>query len=51
MPDGKSMLLPSQQGLRRELEGDNATQMESSFPDGKLNRITHDLRTTDPFST
>ena len=44
MPDGRSMLLPSQQGLRRDLEGVDATQIWSlSFPGGELNRITHDL--------
>jgi serine/threonine protein kinase len=43
-PDGQSMLVPSQQGLRRELEGERATQIWSlTVADGMLRRITHDL--------
>jgi len=49
LPDGKSLLMPSQQGVRRDLEGRNATQIWNlSFPDGKLNRITHDLTNYGP---
>jgi eukaryotic-like serine/threonine-protein kinase len=46
MPDGKSLLVPMN---RRDLEGDNATQIWNlSFRDGKLNRITHDLTNYGP---
>ena len=49
MPDGKSMMLPTQKELRSDLDAATGTQIWSlSFPSGKLNRITHDLTNYGP---
>lgn len=43
------MMLPTQKDVRNDVEGDTGTQIWSlSFPDGKLNRITHDLTNYGP---
>lgn len=48
-PNAKSMMLPTQKDVRNDVEGSTGTQIWSlSFPEGKLNRITHDLTNYGP---